>query len=105
MQNDRTIARHRVQVVNAYGMYLRPTSKFVGLANSFRSEVRVECEGRTVDGKSILDMTTLAAEPGTVLDLEAHGPDAEEALGALADLVAAGFHMTDEDDLPQDSPR
>ena len=42
-------------------------------------------------------MTTLAAECGSMLDLEARGPDAEQALDALADLVAAGFHMTDED--------
>ncbi len=45
-------------------------------------------------------MSGLAAECGTVLDLEAEGSDAEEALAALADLVAAGFHMTDEDYLP-----
>jgi phosphocarrier protein HPr len=45
-------------------------------------------------------MTGLAAECGTVLNLEADGPDAEEALAALADLVAAGFQMTEEDYLP-----
>jgi phosphocarrier protein HPr len=49
-------------------------------------------------------MTGLAAECGTMLDLEAKGPDAEAALAALADLVAAGFHMTDEDYLPQSGP-
>ena len=32
----------------------------------------------------------------TELDLEARGPDAEEALAALAELVAAGFHMDEE---------
>jgi phosphocarrier protein HPr len=94
------IARRRVQFVNAYGLHMRPAAKFVNLAHSFQSEVRIECEGRRVNGKSILDMTSLAAECGTALDLEAHGPDGEAALAALADLVAAGFHMTDEDYLP-----
>jgi phosphotransferase system HPr (HPr) family protein len=56
----------------------------------------VEYQGIKANGKSILDMTTLAAECGSYLDLEARGPDAEEAIKALADLVAAGFHMEDE---------
>lgn len=99
------IARRRVPIVNAYGLHVRPATKFVRLAQSFRSQVRVGHEGRTVDGKSLLDMTGLAAECGTSLDLEVEGPDAEAALAALADLVAAGFHMTDEDYLPQRGPR
>ena len=91
------VFRRRVEIVNAHGLHMRPADKFVRLANSFRSEVRVGHRGAWVNGKSILDMTTLAAGCGTTLGLEARGPDAEQALAALADLVAAGFHMTDED--------
>jgi phosphocarrier protein len=105
MMDEPVLARRRVQIVNAYGLHVRPATKFVKLAQSFRSEVQVEYEGRIVNGKSLLDMTGLAAECGTALDLEAEGPDAEAALAALADLVAAGFHMTDEDYLPQNGPR
>jgi phosphocarrier protein HPr len=90
-------ARRRVQIVNAYGLHMRPATKFVTLAHSFRSDVRVDSQGTKANGKSILDMVSLAAPCGTTLDLEARGPDAEAALAALADLVAAGFHMTDED--------
>lgn len=97
MNEDMTIAHRRVEIVNVYGLHMRPASKFVSLANSFRSEVRVSYRGTQANGRSILDMTTLAAECGTTLDLEARGPDAEAALAALADLVAAGFHMIDED--------
>jgi phosphotransferase system HPr-like phosphotransfer protein len=39
----------------------------------------------------------LTAECGATINLEARGPDAPEALAALADLVTARFHMTDED--------
>lgn len=103
--DESVMARRRVPIVNAYGLHVRPATKFVKLAQSFRSRVRVGHEGRTVDGKSLLDMTGLAAECGTMLDLEAEGPDAEAALAALADLVAAGFHMTDEDYLPPSGSR
>jgi phosphocarrier protein len=94
-----------VQVVNAYGLHVRPATKFVKLAQSFRSDVRVDLQGTRVNGKSLLDMTGLAAECGTMLDLAAEGPDAAAALAALADLVAAGFHMTDEDYLPPCGPQ
>ena len=91
------MARRRVEIVNAYGLHMRPADKFVRLAKSFQADVSV-CHGETrANGKSILDMASLAAECGAILDLEARGPDGEEALAALAELVAAGFQMTDED--------
>jgi phosphocarrier protein HPr len=97
MEDSRAMARRRVRIVNGYGLHMRPATRFVTLANSFQSEVRVEFRGVQANGKSILDMACLAAECGTTLDLEALGPDAEECLDVLAGLVAAGFHMTDED--------
>jgi phosphocarrier protein len=105
MEKDRAVARRRVQIVNAYGLHVRPATKFVKIAQSFQSGVQVDCQGTKVNGKSLLDMTGPAAECGTMLDLEAEGPDAAAALAALGDLVAAGFHMTDEDYLPQGGTR
>jgi phosphocarrier protein HPr len=98
--NEPVLARRRVQIVNAYGLHVRPATKFVKLAQSFQSEVRVDSKGTKVNGKSLLAMTSLAAECGMSLDLEAEGPDAEAALADLADLVAAGFHITEEEYLP-----
>ena len=54
--------------------------------------IRVFSDGLEINGKSILDLTTLAAECGTRLDLEARGPDAEAAVEALAELVLARFY-------------
>jgi phosphotransferase system HPr (HPr) family protein len=96
MGDGDVIARRRVQIVNTYGLHMRPSTKFVKLASSFQSEITIEFQGKRANGKSILEMTGLAAECGTHLDLEARGPDAEEALTALAELVAAGFHMDEE---------
>ena len=91
------IARLQVEVVNTYGLHLRAAARFEKLARTFRADIRVECRGVRGNGKSILDLVRLAAECGATLDLEARGPDAEEALSALADLVAARFNMPDED--------
>ena len=89
-------ARREVKIVNTYGLHLRPSSKFVKLASGFQSDVRVHLREAKANGKSLLDMTTLAAECGTTLEIEASGPDAEQAVKALAELVEAGFHMDDE---------
>jgi phosphocarrier protein len=71
---------------------LRPADKFVKLATRYQSDVRVHYNGSVFNGKSILDLTTLAAECGTQLELEARGPDAADAISALAELVLAQFH-------------
>ncbi len=96
MSHDPQVARRQVEITNALGLHLRPADKFVRLAQRFRSEIRVFAAGREINGKSILDLTTLAAECGTRLDLEARGPDAEAAVEALAELVLARFHETEE---------
>ena len=69
-----------------------PAARFSELARRFDAEVRVRCAGAGADGKSALDLICLAAGEGTMLELEAHGPDAEEAVTALADLISARFH-------------
>jgi phosphocarrier protein HPr len=89
-------ARRDVTIVNTYGLHMRPSSRFVKLASSYQSQVWVYFRGTKASGKSLLEMTCLAAEKGDTLELEAEGLDAEAALAALAELVAAGFHMDDE---------
>ena len=95
--NDGLSTFHRdALIVNAHGLHMRPSTRFVNLATTFSSEVWVSFNGTRVNGKSILDMTMLAAECGSTLKLEAIGSDSEQAINALAELVAAGFHMGDE---------
>jgi phosphotransferase system HPr (HPr) family protein len=64
---------------------------FVRLAVQFESHIEILKNGERFDGKSILSLLTLAAAQGTELTLRAHGPDADQALAALADLFGRGF--------------
>jgi phosphotransferase system HPr (HPr) family protein len=57
----------------------------------FTCEIEVVRENLRVDGKSIMHMLTLGAEPGTELVLEARGDDAEAALAALERFIDNGF--------------
>jgi phosphotransferase system HPr (HPr) family protein len=103
MTPDETVARRQVEVRNKSGLHLRPAYKFVELALQYQAEIRVHHNGNEINGKSILDLATLAAECGTLLDLEARGPDAPEALAALADLFDARFHEEEQDASPPPS--
>src|SRR6476659_4620909 len=81
--------QRKVLVTNPHGLHLRPSAAFAQLAERFQSNVTVSCDGKSVNGKSVWDLISLAALVGTELTLEADGPDAGEALEALATLLAA----------------
>jgi phosphocarrier protein len=87
---DETVTR-TVVVSNPQGLHARPAEVFVKTASQYQAKVEVIKEGYRVDGKSILNILTLAAVQGTHLNLEATGPDAQAALQALAELFARGF--------------
>jgi phosphotransferase system HPr (HPr) family protein len=80
--------QRRVQLANPNGLHMRPSAAFVELAGRFQSSVTVTHGDRCVNGKSIWDLMLLAAEYGSELLLEADGPDADEALEALATFLA-----------------
>lgn len=83
--------RRDVTIVNALGLHARAAARFVHLASSFTSQIRVTRGDRTMDGKSILGLLLLSAGRGTVIELSADGPDEEQAIEALAALAARGF--------------
>jgi phosphotransferase system HPr (HPr) family protein len=80
-----------VTVCNPQGLHARPADMFVRLALQFASHIEIVKDGERFNGKSILSLMTLAAEQGTELVLRADGPDAEDALEALAELFGRGF--------------
>ena len=80
-----------VNICNQRGLHARASAKFVKLASSFESEIRVTRDGVTVDARSIMGLLMLGAGIGCGVDIEAEGPDAAEAVEALSDLVARKF--------------
>ncbi len=80
-----------VTIVNPHGFHARPVMRFVDLAGRFEAAVQVEKDGQAVDGKSPMELMLLEGVQGARLTLRARGPDAEDAVKALAELVTAGF--------------
>ena len=66
---------------------MRPAMQFVDIANQYKSDITVSNKETEVDGKSIMQMSMLAATCGTKLKIKAEGSDAAKAIGALRELV------------------
>ncbi len=90
------VAYRQVAVSNVLGLHLRAADKFVRSAEAFQSAVKVCSNGIIADGRSILDLLSLAAGYGTILDVEAQGCDAEDAVIALANLISAQADESEE---------
>jgi len=85
------VISQQVTVVNQLGMHARAAAKFVHLAATFQSHIRVSRDSREMDGKSIMGLLLLAAARGTTIRISAEGGDEGEAVAALAELVQTGF--------------
>ncbi len=84
---EKLISEMTVEIKNADGLHMRPAMQFVDLASRFDSSITVSNDQTSADGKSIMQMSMLAATCGTRLRIRAEGPDAENAIEALRELV------------------
>lgn len=75
------------ELVNEAGMHARPAARIAGGVSGMDAEVTVN----GVDAASMTGLMTLGAGKGSVLHVEASGPDAERAVEYVGSLVKAGF--------------
>lgn len=84
-------ASREIEILNSRGLHARASAKFVKCAEQFNAEITVSRDGQTVPGTSIMGLMMLAAQVGSIILVEASGPQAGEAVEALATLVAERF--------------
>ena len=80
-----------VTIVNKLGLHARAAAKFVNLASSFSSSIKVTRNGQEVNGKSIMGIMMLAASRGSEIRILADGEDETEAIDRLAELIDQRF--------------
>jgi phosphocarrier protein HPr len=78
-------------IINRKGLHARATAKFVQCVERFQSSITVSKSGETVGGTSIMGILTLGAGIGSTITVTASGPDAAEAMEAIASLVGNRF--------------
>jgi phosphocarrier protein len=84
-------AAARFELTNLLGLHARAAAQLVNLANRFNSDITVRKGGEAANGKSIMGVLMLAAAVGSVLEIEACGPDCREAVESLGKLIADRF--------------
>lgn len=78
-------------IINKLGLHARAATKLVNCASSFKSSVTLVRGQRSVNAKSIMGVLTLAASMGTELVILAEGPDEEDAVAAMLELINDRF--------------
>ena len=79
-------------ITNKHGLHARPAAQFVKVAGKFSCDIKVVKDGLEVNGKSIMGIMMLAAEPGSEIILVIEGSDEQNAFEALKELIDNKFY-------------
>ena len=82
-------SRHKV--LFAVGLHARPAGKFVKLAKSFASEIRIRNltrDGEEVDAKSLVKVMKIACAQDHEIELSFDGPDETDAQKSLTEFMS-----------------
>jgi phosphocarrier protein HPr len=90
-ETERPIAEGRFVIINNLGLHARAATKLVQLASRFACDIQISREGQTANAKSVMGVLLLCGAKGTVVDVTARGPSAEEAIRAIGTLIASKF--------------
>ncbi|WP_350335298.1 HPr family phosphocarrier protein [Coralliovum pocilloporae] len=78
-------------IVNQRGLHARASAKFVQCVEQFSAQITVSKDGQNVCGTSIMGLMMLAASRGCTIDVAASGPEADQVIKALTELVGDKF--------------
>src|SRR3974390_2953858 len=83
----------KVRLVHAAGMHARPAVKLTKLAKRFQAQILIRASETAdwINAKSVAKVMALRAPRDAIVEIKAHGEDAEAAVAALVDLVASDF--------------
>jgi phosphocarrier protein len=79
------------ELVNQRGLHARASAAFAREASRFNARITVRYDGLSASAASIMDLLMLGARFGQVIEIDAEGPQAREALEAVCDLIARRF--------------
>jgi phosphotransferase system HPr (HPr) family protein len=78
----------RIPILHRLGIHLRAGAQLVRVLSRFKSKVLVSNGGGyAVNAKSLIDLLTIGAIYGSVLEFSADGEDASKAIEAIRQLL------------------
>jgi phosphocarrier protein len=90
MENSMTLTK-KLKILNRLGLHLRAAAQFVKTTSKFKCRILVKNGNGHVNGKSIMNLMTLAAGYGAELTLVFEGEDAQDALKEIQSLFLNKF--------------
>ena len=81
----------KLEIVNKLGLHLRAVALLVQTASRYKAEIEIRKDRQIVDAKSIMGLMSLAASHGSKITLRCKGKDEQEAVLAIAAIVANKF--------------
>ena len=76
-----------VTVTNATGLHARPATMLAKKAASYKSDIKFEFNGKSVNGKSLIGILSLGAGKGASVKVIASGDDEALAAAELAEFI------------------
>jgi phosphocarrier protein HPr len=89
--SDGTLAK-TLEIKNRLGLHARAAAQLVQVASRFDAEISITKDGQLVNGKSILGLMMLAAAQGSFIEVRVSGPQAAEAMAAVAEVIERKFY-------------
>jgi phosphocarrier protein HPr len=86
-----SVAEGTFEIINALGLHARAAAQLVQVANRYKSEVTLMCEGQKANAKSIMGVLMLAAAQGMEVTVTCKGDDAQACLQDIQKLIANKF--------------
>nr|WP_086938310.1 HPr family phosphocarrier protein [Thaumasiovibrio occultus] len=81
-----------VHIQNRLGLHARAAIQLVELVQSFDATITLKKEDKEALVEGVMGLLLLESSQGEEITVEAEGPDAEPALKAVCELIAAGFY-------------
>ena len=70
-----------------YGIHTRPAAILVKEAKNYECDVLIECNGKQASAKSLFKLQTLGLYHGITVKIFAEGPQAEQAVEKISELI------------------
>ncbi|MGN0174484.1 MAG: HPr family phosphocarrier protein [Acutalibacteraceae bacterium] len=81
----------KVTVINAQGFHMRPATVFAGEMGKFKAKISLEANGKTVDGKSLMNIIAACIKCGSEVLVSCDGEDENEMLEKAVSLIESGL--------------
>ena len=81
----------KVKVTNEQGLHMRPATLFSAAVTPFDSEVKINFNGNSYDGKSVMMLMAACIKCGAEIEIVCNGADEEAALAKAVELVESGL--------------